>query len=193
MGIVLASGSPRRRELLELIGFEGFKIIPDDSEESVPQGLGPELTVSEIALQKAKNVSHFCGDDDIIIAADTLVYIDGRPMGKPKDAADAVSMLRELSGRMHSVYTGLVLLKGDRHASDVVKTDVFFRDIPDSEIFAYVESGEPLDKAGAYGAQGRGSVFVERVEGEFFNVMGLPLCRLSVMLREFGIDMQENT
>ena len=187
MGIVLASGSPRRRELLDLIGLEGYKIIADSSEESAPEGLSPERTVIEIALQKAKNVSRFCGDDDIIIAADTLVYLEGRPLGKPDSPEDAMAMLKRLSGRRHEVFTGVVLLKGERKATDVVRTDVVFREIPDSEISAYVKSGEPMDKAGAYGAQGRGSVFIERIEGEFFNVMGLPLCRLSMMLREFGV------
>ena len=187
MGIVLASGSPRRRELLNLIGLEGFRVITDGSVEEVPPGLTPEQTVSEIARQKAKNVSHYCDDNDIIIAADTLVYLDGRPMGKPESPSDAKAMLRELSGRRHTVYTGVVILKGGKIVSDVVATDVFFRAVSDSEISAYVKSGEPMDKAGAYGAQGLGSVFVERIEGEFFNVMGLPLCRLSMMLKEFKV------
>ena len=187
MGIVLASGSPRRRELLSMIGLENFRVVADSSEENVPSGLSPELTVSEIALQKAKNVSHFCDDDDIIIAADTLVYLDGRLLGKPENTADAESMLGDLSGRRHTVYTGVVLHKGAQTVTDVVKTDVIFREMSDSEISEYVKSGEPMDKAGAYGAQGRGSVFVERIEGEFFNVMGMPLCRLSMMLREFGV------
>ena len=192
MGIVLASGSPRRRELLDLIGIEGYKIIADDSEENVPVGLAPEQTVSEIALQKAKNVSRFCGDDDIIIAADTLVYLDGNPLGKPENPEGAEAMLRKLSGRRHAVFTGVVLLKGLRIKTDVVKTEVVFREISDGEISAYVKSGEPMDKAGAYGAQGRGSIFIERIEGEFFNVMGMPLCRLSMMLREFGVCLPVN-
>lgn len=187
MGIVLASGSPRRRELLSMIGLEGFTVIPDNSAEESPPGLTPEQTVCGIALRKAKNVSQFCGADDIIIAADTLVYLDGRPLGKPGDPPGAEAMLRELSGRRHTVYTGVALLKGSDSVTDVVRTDVFFRNISDGEITAYVKTGEPMDKAGAYGAQGRGSIFVERIEGEFFNVMGLPLCRLSIMLRDFGI------
>lgn len=187
MRIVLASGSPRRRELLSMIGLEGFTVIPDNAEEELFPGLSPEQTVGRIALQKAKNVSQFCDDDDIIIAADTLVYLDGRPLGKPDGPEDAGSMLRQLSGCRHTVYTGVALLRGGVPVSDVVRTDVYFREISEREISAYVETGEPMDKAGAYGAQGRGSVFVERIEGEFFNVMGLPLCRLSVMLREFGV------
>ena len=187
MGIVLASGSPRRRELLDMIGIGDFIVIADESAEIVPPGLSPEETVCSIALGKAKNVSLFCNDDDIIIAADTLVYLDGRPLGKPDGPECAGEMLRQLSGRRHTVYTGVAILRGDVNTTEVVKTDVYFREISDSEICDYVESGEPLDKAGAYGAQGRGSVFVERIDGDFFNVMGLPLCRLSIMLREFGI------
>ena len=169
-----------------MIGIGGFEIIADDSEEVAAPGLSPEQTVRRIALAKGKNVSRFCGPDDIIIAADTLVYLDGRPLGKPESPADAESMLRELSGRRHSVYTGVALLRGGEEVTDVVKTDVFFREISSAEISNYVRSGEPMDKAGAYAAQGAGSVFIERIEGEFFNVMGLPLCRLSLMLREFG-------
>ena len=184
MRVVLASGSPRRRELLGMIGIEDFIVISAGGEEDVEPGLPPEQTVVGIALQKAINVSRFCGRDDIIIAADTLVYLDGRPLGKPADRQDAAKMLRELSGRRHTVFTGVALLKGDVRVTDAVRTEVYFREISDSEISAYVESGEPMDKAGAYGAQGLGSVFVERIEGEFFNVMGLPLCRLSTMLRE---------
>ena len=189
MGFVLASGSPRRRELLCMIGLEDFSVKADDSEENIPCGLPPEQTVSGIALQKAKNVSQFYGDDDIIIAADTLVYLDGKPLGKPSDPADARIMLAKLSGRRHTVYTGVAIIRGAQTVTDTVRTDVVFREMTDGEISAYVESGEPMDKAGAYGAQGRGSVFVERIEGEFFNVMGLPLCRLSTMLREFGVHI----
>ena len=187
MSIVLASGSPRRRELLSMVGLTDFKVIPDTSEEIIPTDLSPEQTVCKIALQKAKNVSLSCDFDDIIIAADTLVYLDGRPLGKPDDPNEAAGMLRELSGRRHTVHTGLALLKGSDHVTGAESTDVFFRDLADSEITAYVETGEPMDKAGAYGAQGLGAVFVKRIEGDFFNVMGLPLCRLSIMLRAYGV------
>jgi len=189
MNIVLASGSPRRLELLKMIGVADFKVIPDKSEEEIIPGLSPERTVCAIALQKAKNVSLLCGDDDIIIAADTLVYLDGRPLGKPRDPDDAAAMLRDLSGRRHKVFTGLALLRNGVHITAAEVTDVYFREIADSEIAAYVESGEPMDKAGAYAAQGRGAIFVERVEGEFFNVIGLPVCRLVTMLRGFGVEV----
>ena len=183
MNIVLASASPRRRELLSMMGFENFKVIPDESEEQVPHNLSPAQTVCAIALNKAKNVSLLCCDNEIVIAADTLVYLEGRPLGKPENDNHAISMLRELSGRRHTVYTGIAVVKGDVRTTAFEQTDVFFREISDEEIRAYVKTGEPMDKAGAYGAQGRGAVFIERIEGDFFNVMGLPICRLSIMLR----------
>ena len=186
MAIVLASGSPRRRELLSMIGVGDFRIVVDESHEQIPQGLSPEQTVCEIAIGKAKNVSRLCGVYDTIIAADTLVYLDGLPLGKPDGPDDAAVMLKSLSGRMHTVYTGVALMRGCEHISGAEMTCVYFREISDAEISAYVKTGEPLDKAGAYGAQGRGAVFIERIEGDFFNVMGLPLCRLSMMLKDFG-------
>lgn len=189
MNIVLASGSPRRRELLSMVGLSGFVVIPDDTAEDVPEGLSPEQAVCYIALQKAKNVSRSCGAEDVIIAADTLVYLDGKPFGKPETPENAAEMLRALSGNRHTVYTGIALLKGGCCVTSTETTDVYFRVIPDQEILAYVSSGEPMDKAGAYAAQGRGAVFVERIEGDFFNVMGLPLCRLFVMLRDFGVSL----
>ena len=175
--------------MLELIGIEDFIVIPDPSEERVPFGLSSAEAVCEIALGKAKNVSQSCGIDDIIIAADTLVYVDGRALGKPESKDDAARMLRELSGRRHTVYTGVAILRGNEHVTGVEVTDVLFREISESEIAGYIETGEPMDKAGAYGAQGRGAVFVERIEGDFYNVMGLPLCRLSIMLKRFGVDV----
>lgn len=185
MNIILASGSPRRKELLTMIGISEFTIIPDTSEEEVISGLTPEQIVCEIALVKAKNVSQFCSKDDIIIAADTLVFLDGEAIAKPEDEVDAAAMLRKLSGRHHHVYTGIALLKNNEHTTDYERTDVFFRDITDDEISAYIKTGEPMDKAGAYGAQGKASIFVKRIEGDFFNVMGLPLCKLSIMLKNF--------
>jgi len=170
-----------------MIGIEVFKTIPDAAAEEIFPGLSPELTVCRIALQKAKNVSPLCGDDDIIIAADTLVYLDGHPLGKPCSPDGAAVMLRQLSDRRHVVYTGVAILKGEIHITGSEKTAVYFREISEKEISEYVKTGEPMDKAGAYGAQGRGAVFIERIDGDFFNVMGLPLCRLSIMLRNFGV------
>ena len=188
MSIILASRSPRRSELLKMIGIDGFQVIPAEDEERIPFGLAPEQTVCEIALQKAKTVSRIYGGNDTIIAADTLVYLDNRPLGKPDNEEHAAAMLRELSGRRHTVYTGIAILRGAECISGAEMTDVLFREISDAEIEAYVKTGEPMDKAGAYGAQGRGAVFIERIEGDFFNVMGLPLCRLSVMLKNFEVN-----
>jgi len=186
MNIVLASGSPRRLELLSKIGIEDFKVIADTSEEVITPGLLPEEQVIKLSLQKAGNVALKCSKDDIIIAADTIVYLGNKPLGKPDSNSEAVEMLRALSGRKHSVYTGVTLLKENKHISHAERTDVSFREISDSEIISYIETGEPMDKAGSYAAQGRAAVFIERIEGDFFNVMGLPLCKLSQMLKEFG-------
>ena len=187
MNIVLASGSPRRSALLRMIGISDFKIIPDTAEEEIVPGLSPELTVCKIALEKAKNVSRSCNPDDLIIAADTLVYLEGYPISKPANSDEAADMLRLLSGRQHSVYTGVALLKENLHTTGAECTSVFFRELSDMEILTYINTGEPMDKAGAYGAQGRGAVFIERIEGDFFNVVGLPLCRLTAMLRNYGL------
>ena len=185
MNVILASGSPRRIELLSMIGIKDFKVIPDTSEEEIFPGLSPELTVCKIALTKAKNVSLLCDKDNIIIAADTLVFLDDAAISKPIDKDDAVAILRKLSGRKHTVYTGIALIKGERYITEAESTDVYFRKLSDDEIIQYIKTGEPMDKAGAYGAQGKAAIFVKRIEGDFFNVMGLPLCKLSLMLKDF--------
>jgi len=184
--IVLASGSPRRFELLKMMGINNFKVIPDTSEEVIAEGLSPKGQVCRLSLQKARNVAKLCSADEIIIAADTLVYIDDEPLGKPESQNDAQNMLRKLSGRKHSVLTGVTILKGETCLSHAEKTDVFFREITDDEIKAYAETGDPMDKAGAYAAQGGAAVFVSRIEGDFWNVVGLPVCRLSIMLKELS-------
>ena len=187
--LVLASRSPRRYELLKSIGIESFEIIADTSGEVLIPELSPQEQVKNLSLQKARNVKGFCADDSLIIAADTLVYLGSEPLGKPDSEQDAVVMLKKLSGRRHSVYTGVTLMRGSGHVSCAEKTDVYFREISDSEISAYVETGEPMDKAGSYAAQGGAAVFIKRIEGDFFNVMGLPLCRLSIMLKELGVTI----
>ena len=183
--LVLASRSPRRYELLKSIGIDNFEVIADSSEEVLTPGLSPQEQVIDLSFQKARNVKGFCTDGSLIIAADTLVYLGSEPLGKPDSEQDAVVMLKKLSGRRHSVYTGVTLLRGSGHVSCAEKTDVYFREISDAEIAAYIKTGEPMDKAGAYAAQGGAAAFIERVEGEFSNVMGLPLCRLTVMLKDF--------
>lgn len=185
MGIVLASASPRRRELLEMLGVRDFRIVPADTDEELSD-LPPDASVQAIALAKARAVAAGCSLDDLIIAADTLVYLGSEPLGKPKTAPEAEAMLRRLSGVGHCVYTGVAVLYNGRELTFAEKTDVFFRPITQAEICAYIKTGEPMDKAGAYGAQGLGAVFIERIDGDFFNVMGLPLCRLVTKLRDFG-------
>jgi len=189
MGIILASGSPRRQELLKQLGIKDFKIIADTAEELLTAGISPEEQVKKLSLQKARNVSSSCNNDDIIIAADTLVYLDNEPLGKPASQTDAIEMLKRLSGRKHSVFTGVTLLRDGKFISEAEKTDVYFRDLTENEIIAYAKTGEPMDKAGSYAAQGGAAVFIKRIEGEFFNVMGLPLCRLYVMLMDFGVTI----
>lgn len=189
MALVLASGSPRRSEMLKMIGIRDFRILPDGSEETIDPVDSPEQTVCKLALQKAMNVSRLCDSGDTILAADTLVYLGDMPLAKPSDGEDAANMLRALSGRKHTVYTGVAIVKGDTRTVTAEHTDVYFRELSEAEILAYACTDEPVDKAGAYAAQGRGAVFIERVDGEFFNVMGLPLCRLTVMLRDFGFEV----
>ena len=189
MSIVLASGSPRRYELLKMIGIDDFKVIVDKSDEDITPGLSPQEQVIKLSLQKAQNVARACSKDDLIIAADTLVYLGSEPLGKPDSYDDAKRMLTKLSGHFHSVFTGVTLLRGNSHISEAEKTDVSFRELSEREITAYVNTGEPMDKAGAYAAQGGAAIFIERIEGDFFNVMGLPLCRLSIMLKEYGVTL----
>jgi septum formation protein len=189
MGIVLASSSPRRRELLEMLGVGGFTVIPADVDEAVPDML-PDEAVIHIAQLKARKVAAGCAPGDLIIAADTLVYLAGEALGKPESDADAENMLRRLSNTRHAVYTGVAIIKNGAEMTFAEKTDVFFRALSEDEIEAYIKTGEPMDKAGAYGAQGRGAAFISRIEGDFFNVMGLPVCRLVTELRRFGTDLQ---
>jgi len=189
MGIVLASGSPRRLDLLKQIGIENFKVIADLSDENITPGISPQEQVCKLSLKKAQNVALSCDKDDVIIAADTLVYLDGEPLGKPGCPTEAELMLKKLSGRKHSVFTGVTLLKGNKNISAAERTDVFFREISDTEIVSYVKTGEPMDKAGSYAAQGGAAVFIKRIEGDFFNVMGLPLCHLTLMLKDFGVSI----
>ena len=187
MNIILASASPRRRELLEMLEV-GFRIIPAENELS-PEGLSPERTVMATAMGKAEDAAKRAGKNTLVIGADTLVYDGGAALGKPKNEEDAFNMLQRLSGREHQVYTGVALIHGDRRETRFEKTNVKFGELSDDEIRRYIATGEPMDKAGAYGAQGRGAVFIERIDGDFFNVMGLPLHLLSKMLKDFGVTL----
>lgn len=176
--IILASASPRRRELLELAGIP-FEVRVSDAPELADPSLPPgELTVS-IARQKAVSVAAEYPSDTIVLGADTVVVVGHDILGKPVDAGDAVAMLSRLSGGVHSVYTGVCIVRGGRRAEFYQKTDVKFYTLTPSEIAAYVAVGEPMDKAGAYGIQGRGCVLVESISGDYFNVMGLPVARVA--------------
>ena len=187
MSVILASGSPRRKELLEMLGFEDLKIIPAKGEESAPEGLGPGELVMALAAQKGREVKELCRSGDVIIAADTIVWHEGGVYGKPHSEDEAKRMLRSLSGRSHQVYTGVCVIRGEEELLRYNMSEVAFRDMSDEEIEAYVATGEPMDKAGAYGAQGKGAVFVDHIVGDFFNVMGLPLCTLGEMLKMLGV------
>ncbi len=187
--IVLASGSPRRKELLERIGVTDFLVRVPEVEETFPEGLTPQKVVSHISREKAEAASRLCGPEDIIITADTMVFLDQARLGKPRDEAHALEMLTALQGRRHTVCTGVSVCQGDRRLTETESTDVFFRPASEAELRRYIATGEPMDKAGAYGVQGRGALLVERLEGDFFNVMGLPVLRLARMLEKFGISL----
>lgn len=185
--IVLASGSPRRQELLGRIGIRDFTVRVPQVEEWYPQGLTPPEIVSYISREKSQAVPS--EDDEIVITADTMVFLDQQRLGKPRDEADALRMLTELSGRRHTVCTGVTVRQGQRSLTRAQSTDVYFRPASESELRAYIRGGEPMDKAGAYGVQGQGALLVERIDGDFFNVMGLPVLLLSRMLAEFGVTL----
>ena len=182
---ILASQSPRRRELLSRL-VSDFEILADDSEETLIPGEKPEQAVKRLAQEKAENVSKKTGKDALILAADTVVVLEGRILGKPKDEADAFHMLSSLSGNTHQVFTGIAVLdaKTGRCETAAEMTKVRFRKLSEEEILRYIASGEPMDKAGAYGIQEKGALLVEGIEGDYFNVVGLPLCRLGILLRE---------
>ena len=185
--IVLASASPRRQELLQRMGITEFDIRVPEAEETYPEGLSPRQIVEYISREKADAAVKLCGADEIVITADTMVFLDDARLGKPTDEADALRMLTALQGRHHTVCTGVTVRQGDHTVTESEETEVIFRPATQRELLAYIATGEPLDKAGAYGIQGKGSLLVEGIRGDFFNVMGLPLLRLSRMLEQFGI------
>ncbi len=185
--LVLASSSPRRRHLLAQLGLD-FEVDPVNGAEAEPSPQDPAGDACRLALVKARAAApdH---PNAIIVAADTFGLLDGQILGKPRDAADAVRMLQAMSGKCHTVITGFAVLDNasGRNYCQAVATKVYFRDLSLSEIEAYVKSGEPLDKAGAYAIQGRGGLLVEKIEGDYSNVIGLPLTALTLVLRRFGI------
>ena len=189
MNFILASASPRRKELMEMLGLKNLKIIPAKGEEIPPEGAEPQELVMALAAAKAEEVAAYAEEGDVIVAADTIVWFEGEAFGKPHSEEHAKEMLRRLSGSTHHVYTGVAVLRGGVERLGYECTAVYFRELSEEEIASYIRSGEPMDKAGAYGAQGLGALFVRGIEGDFFNVMGLPLCRLDAMLKEQGVGL----
>jgi len=188
MGLILASASPRRQELLRALDLS-FTVMTADIDETMDSSRSAEAEVARICRAKADAILPLVSEDDVVITADTVVCVDDCILGKPTDEQDAVRMLRLLSGRTHQVRTGVTVCTKTRVLTEVETTGVRFRDLSEREILAYVRTGEPMDKAGSYGIQGRASIFAEGLDGDYFNVMGLPLCRLTRMLRQFGIPV----
>ncbi len=175
--IILASASPRRRELMA-------KVAAVD--EVIPAGAKPDAVVMSLAVQKAQAVADE-NPDAIVIGADTVVVLDGEILGKPKSEDNAVELLTALSGRSHTVYTGVAIIHGEKVKNFCEATEVEFYDLSAKEITDYVATKEPLDKAGAYGIQGKGSVLVKKIDGDYFNVVGLPVAKLYRELRDFNV------
>ena len=187
--IILASSSPRRAELLKQIGLN-FRILPCEVDETPPPGLSPAQLVELLAERKAIDVAGKL-DEGIVLGADTVVVWQGQLLGKPLNEKDAVEMLSKLQGSAHEVYTGVALVEAGsgKLLVDHEKTGVLFRPLGEKEIRRYVATGEPMDKAGAYAVQGLAAIFINRLEGCYTNVVGLPLARLSVMLKQFGFEV----
>ncbi len=184
--IVLASASPRRQELLRQIGC-GFRVVVSDAEELSGDGISPERLAVENARRKAEDVAAKEGGYAPVLGADTVVAVDETILGKPKDEMDAVRMLRLLSGRQHFVYTGIALAYRGEVYGDVVRTEVWVDELSEKEIDAYIATGEPMDKAGAYAVQGIAAKFIPRIDGSFSNVVGLPLHAVKELARKAGI------
>lgn len=191
MTVILASASPRRAELLERLGLP-FVVRAADLDESSITAKDPAALVQALSAAKAAKVGRECGAEALVLAADTVVVLKGRILGKPKDENEAFSMLSDLSGHTHTVFTGVTLRQGAHESSFHERSEVTMRHLRPEEIRAYIRSGEPMDKAGAYGIQGLGALLVSELHGDYFNVMGLPLCRLGEALRAFGIHILED-
>ena len=188
MDISLASQSPRRRELLERMGIRHFRVVISDTDENVDPSLTPQDLVCALAKEKALAVQKKEGIAPLIIAADTVVSLDGTILGKPEHEVEAFTMLSTLSGCRHQVYTGVCVLQGETCRTEVEVTDVTFRPLESEEIEHYIKTGEPMDKAGAYGIQGYGCLLVSGITGDYYNVMGLPICLLRKILAEMDVD-----
>ena len=190
--VILASKSPRRLELLRMLGLSVETVIPNVDEDSVVSET-PARLAEALAKLKAESVYKIaCPENSLVIAADTLVEIGGRILGKPRSVAEARDMLKLLSGKLHYVHTGIAVVYSGTTSSATETAAVSFRQLSDEEIDSYIMSGEPMDKAGAYGIQGRAGAFVEKIEGDFFSIVGLPLCRLVTMLKDnMGVNLSD--
>lgn len=188
MQLILASGSPRRKELLSLFRIP-FTVIPADVDETMDPAKAPCDEVARLSAKKARAVKREPGD--VVIAADTIVVCEGKVLGKPKSEENAYAMLSLLSGRDHQVMTGCTVLRGEKCETFTEVTDLHFRTLSEREIRAYIASGEPMDKAGAYGIQGGAALFCRRMEGDYYNVMGLPVCRLWQTLQSIAPELTE--
>lgn len=189
MKIVLASASPRRKEILSLLNIP-FEIKVSDADETIDASLPPYFTAETLSLKKATAVAKLLNEKAIVIAADTIVVKDDKILTKPRDEEDAFLMLKSLSGDWHSVITGVTVMdsKTCESKSFYVETRVHFTEMTDDEINAYIKTREPMDKAGSYGIQGIGGAYIDKIEGDYFNVVGLPLCRLrQVLKKDFSV------
>ena len=184
MSLILASQSPRRKELLGLFGIP-FTVRVADIDETMDENASPFDEVGRVSRLKALAVPR--EDEDVVVAADTIVVCQGKILGKPRDEAEAIAMLRLLSGKDHQVMTGMTVLKGEQCITCTEVTDLHFRELTTKEITDYVATGEPMDKAGSYGIQGGAALFCERMCGDYYNVMGLPVCRLSRILSQLSL------
>lgn len=187
MRYILASKSPRRRELLSSI-VDNFEIITREVDETLPRDIHPREGVEILAVRKGEVVAREVGDDALVISSDTLVELGGIPLGKPKDEADAFRMLRSLSGKAHNVHTGVAVHLGGRVYSGVATTAVHFREMTDEEIYSYIATGDPMDKAGAYGIQNGGGLFVTKYDGDYDTVVGLSVKLTKRLIEEATND-----
>lgn len=192
MKLILASGSPRRAELLQKMGLS-FTVQPSNTEEILEPGLTPQQEVISLARQKAEAVYASLQEEAVVLSADTVVVLGDKILGKPGDEEEARAMLRALSGRSHLVLTGVTVMGPRGTACHCEETEVYFRALSEGEIQRYVASGEPMDKAGAYGIQGTAMLFVEKLVGDYYNVVGLPVMKTGLMLRQAGIPVLEET
>ena len=188
MQLILASQSPRRKELMGLFHIP-FTVQVTDIDETMDQTKSPADEVARVSRLKAEAIPR--NPEDVVVAADTIVVCAGKTLGKPADEKDAFRMLKLLSGKDHQVMTGLTVLRGDTAIVHTEITDIHFRELTDAEILAYIRTGEPMDKAGSYGIQGGAALFAEKIVGDYYNVMGLPVCRLGQILRSAAPELME--